>query len=137
MTDEYSLMYIDPDSFLPESTLNVLLAPGMWNMDMDQFYVKLAMLEQKALALIQATINLKRLIEESHDVLVDLCSLYAQSQLMMPLLQVDYMQENGKAALDQFNLILRNIKSVQNSTNISPDENSDQRPGILVFNFNK
>ncbi|MGL4482387.1 MAG: hypothetical protein ACRCTW_07675 [Lactococcus garvieae] len=135
--DQAVLKYIDPANFLPESTVNVLCSTGMWGITRDQFDEKIVLFENKAIAVIAATVNLKKLQTEAPDVISELCALYAQSQFMLPLLQTDYMQANGQEALDQFNLIIKNIKSAQNKIGFTPDEAFDQRPSVMVFNFKK
>ena len=126
--------YVDATNFLPAGTVNTLMSRGAWGVDTVGWEELITRLQLSSLSVIRAMANLTQ-IQEDVTLLNDLLSKHIQSQLLLPLIHMDGMQENGELALTQFNELMEIIRENQLATGITTDEkNSRTVAGTIVFN---
>lgn len=124
---------LDAESFLPTGLINTLKSNGAWNKDDEEWGELILKLENSSIAIIRAMVNYKA-IENDTDLLEELLSKHIQSQLLIPLIHMQGMQEAGELVLTQFNELVTVIRENQKDNGITTDERDVSVPGILVFN---
>ena len=126
--------YVDPQNFLPKGTINTLKSRGAWDVDDTGWEELITRLESSSISVIRAMANLTQL-EQDPELLTELCTKHVQSQLTIPLIHMEGMQEQGELALTQFNQLMDIIKQNQVEIGITPDEeNTKSVPGVIAFN---
>ena len=125
---------LDPEKFLPTATTNILKSFGAWNRDATEWEELITELEANAISVITANINYEQ-VKDDDGLLKNLVSKHVQSELYLPLFQMDDLLEKGNVALIQFTELLDKIKVNQKENGITTDEANERRvAGVIAFN---
>lgn len=125
-------VYINENEFLPVSTSNTLKSYTAWGVDDAGWTELVDNLEKSSLSVIKASINFKA-IEDDTELIIDLLTKRIQSQLFIPLMHLQGMQDQGELALSQYNDLIGIIKENQSENGITTDERQVGTPGLIVF----
>lgn len=127
------MAYIDPNKFLPISLINTLKSFGAWDVDDVEWVEMIEKFENSAISIVRASVNFDA-IKDDNPLLEDLVSKHVQSQLLIPLVHMDEMRENGALALEQFTVMMDRIKTNQRENGITTDEENQRKiAGVMVF----
>jgi hypothetical protein len=128
--DNYSYM---PDEFMPEQTKNTVL--HHWGFEESAFISKALKLENVAIAVIDAAVNLTVLkeMQKGPDLLSDLCTSFVGAKLFEQISNGDY-ESYVDNLMTGFWDTIKEIKEAQEKASISPEEEPEKYvPGIMVF----
>ena len=122
-----------PDKFIPEQTKNV--AMHHWGMEEADFISKAQTLENVAIAVIDAAVNLTALKASTNGaaLLSDLCTSYVGAKLFEQISNDDYSSYVDNLMTGFWDTI-KEIKEAQEKASINPEEEPEKyAPGIMVF----
>ncbi|ADO83819.1 hypothetical protein [Ilyobacter polytropus] len=122
-----------PDKFMPEQTKNAIL--HHWGFGESDFISKALQLENVAIAVIDAAVNLTVLKEgvNGPSLLSDLCTSYVGAKLFEQISNNDY-EGYVDNLMTGFWDTIKEIKEAQEKASISPEEEPEKyAPGIMVF----
>jgi hypothetical protein len=127
-------MYIDPYNFLPAGTINTIRSSGAWGIpDDDTWENTILNLETQGLGVIKARINFGK-IEKEHELIADLLSEFVMYKLLLPLIHMNTLRENGQYAYEKFESMLADIKENQAEAGIIADEDIGvPNESLIVF----
>jgi hypothetical protein len=127
-------MYVEPYEFLPVGTLNTLRSAGAWNKQSNLEWEKLVSdLEDQGMGVIKVRVNLKD-IQDEEELLRNLLTQFVLYKLLLPLIHMETLRENGQYAYEQFETMLQEIKENQAEAGIIADEeNGVPNDGLIVF----
>ena len=122
-----------PDEFMPEQTKNAVM--HYWGFESADFISKAQTLENVAIAVIDAAVNLTALKESTNgpDLLSDLCTSYVGAKLFEQVSNNDY-ENYVDNLMTGFWDTIKEVKEAQEKASITPeDEPEKYTKGIMVF----
>jgi len=122
-----------PDKFMPDQTKNAILRH--WGFDESDFISKAQTLENVAIAVIDAAVNLTALKASTNGaaLLSDLCTSYVGAKLFEQISNYDY-ESYVDNLMTGFWDTIKEIKEAQEKASITPeDEPENYSKGIMVF----